>query len=507
MASRTYQNFDLLLEDEGAGTFRARVTTSPSGRVPERQVHAPVRRDAAGEPAAQAGPRSQRHPPRRFGPAEPGVDGPRRAAVRGGVLRGHHAGLAALPGLRPRRGRRAPAPAAAHRRAGHRRPAVGAALRPPRQQLHRAVRAHPGRPLPRGATAAPAADGRRCAAHPRGHLVADRPARARRRGRVAPGAGRPRHQGRRGHGEDRPAPAPTIQALSALVAAERRPHPALHRPRRLRRPDPGRRHLLPGPLRPQHQGEPHRPRSLPARPRPAAPGAPQRLPVGPRRLHRPVQRDGPGSRPAGLHRRRGDAVPDLRRRGHGVHRRVLRRPRRRVPGRPGRHQRTQGAHRRVCGGVGDAGALPARPRRPGVRPHRRPAGGHRGAHSGTGGPGRGRGARPHGSRHGRDDHGDDAQAGRRAGRARREGRDDGAGRPHGRGVVDPADADDTGADARTVAGTDDAADDRAERTGIPTAGVCTAPLPPAAADVPTATAAGPAEPAATALRRPGAEAA
>ena len=73
--------------------------------------------------------------------------------------------------------------------------AVGAALRPPRQQLHRAVRAHPGRPLPRGAPAAAAADRRRSAAHPRRHLLADRPARARRRGGVAtrPGrAGRPR---------------------------------------------------------------------------------------------------------------------------------------------------------------------------------------------------------------------------------------------------------------------------------------------------------------------------
>ena len=34
MASRTYQNFDLLVEDEGAGTFRARVTTSPVGESP-----------------------------------------------------------------------------------------------------------------------------------------------------------------------------------------------------------------------------------------------------------------------------------------------------------------------------------------------------------------------------------------------------------------------------------------------------------------------------------------
>ena len=367
MASRTYQNFDLLLEAAEDGVFRARVTTSPQGECPSGKFTLPF-------DATQLENLLLKLDPGRSGTRRAGSDPQSQASMDlGGPLfeavfsEDIMLAWQRSPGLRPGRGRRAPAPAAAHRRTGHRRPAVGAALRPPRQQLHRAVRAHPGRPLPRGATAAPAADGRRCAAHPRGHLVADRPARARRRGRVAPGAGHPRHQGRRGHGEDRPAPDSDHPGAVGVVAAERRPHPALHRPRRLRRPDPGRRHLLPGPLRPQRQGEPHRPRSLPARPRPAAPGAPQRLPVGPRRLHRPVQRDGPGSRPAGLHRRRGDAVPDLRRRRHGVHRRVLRRPRRRVPGRPGRHQRAQGAHRRVCGRVGDAGALPARPRRPGVR--------------------------------------------------------------------------------------------------------------------------------------------
>ena len=41
MASRTYQNFDLLVEDEGMGTYRARVTTSPVGESPSVRFRLP----------------------------------------------------------------------------------------------------------------------------------------------------------------------------------------------------------------------------------------------------------------------------------------------------------------------------------------------------------------------------------------------------------------------------------------------------------------------------------
>ena len=323
MASRTYQNFDLLLEAAEGDSFRARVTTSPLGESPARLSPA-VRRDPAGEPAAQARPRAQRHPSSRFRPAEPGVDGSGWAVVRECVLRGHHVDLAAVAGLRPRPRRRAAAAAAADRRTVDRRPALGAAVRPARQQLHRPVRTDPGGPLPRSPATAAAADRRRCA-DPRRHLLPHRPARARRRGRVATGAGRPRRQGRPGHREDRPATGTDDPGAVGLATAERRPHPALHRPRRLRRPHPGRRRLLPGPVRAQHQGQPHRPRPLPTRPRPATAGPAQRLPVRPRRQHRPVQRNGARPGPTGLHRRRRHAAPHLRRRRHRVRRQVLRR--------------------------------------------------------------------------------------------------------------------------------------------------------------------------------------
>ena len=144
--------------------------------------------------------------------------------------------------------------------------------------LHRAVRAHPRRPLPRGAPASAAASRGRRIAHPRRHLLAHRPAGARRRGRVATRAGRPGHQGCRRHREDRPAAGSDHPGALGVVASARRPHPPLHRPRRLRRPDPGRRRLLPGPVRAQHQGQPDRSRPVPARPRPAAAGPPQRVP-------------------------------------------------------------------------------------------------------------------------------------------------------------------------------------------------------------------------------------
>ena len=41
MASRTYQNFDLLLEAAEGGAFRARVTTSPLGESPSGRFTLP----------------------------------------------------------------------------------------------------------------------------------------------------------------------------------------------------------------------------------------------------------------------------------------------------------------------------------------------------------------------------------------------------------------------------------------------------------------------------------
>ena len=234
-------------------------------------------------------------------------------------------------------------------------------------------------------------------------------------------------QGRRRHREDRPAAGADRPGALGVAAAERRPHPPLHRPRRLRRPDPGRRRLLPGPVRPQHQGQPDRPRPLPARPRPAAAGPAQRMPVRPRRHHRPVQRDGAGTGPAGLHRCRRDAVPHQRRCGHDVHRRVLRCVGGRLPGRPGGHQRPQGPHRRVCSGVGHPGALPPLPRRARVRPHRRPADAHRRPDSASRRRAGGRGAGAAGAGRRRRDDSDEAQDGRGAARCCTVGE-----RPHAR---------------------------------------------------------------------------
>ena len=71
--------------------------------------------------------------------------------------------------------------------------------------------------------------------------------------------------------------------------------------------------LLLRPVRSPRAGLVRRARPLPARPRPAAPDRPQRLPVRADGQRRTRPRDGSGPRPAGLRRRRHHAVPHQRR--------------------------------------------------------------------------------------------------------------------------------------------------------------------------------------------------
>lgn len=278
------------------------------------------------------------------------------------------------PRCRPPAGRgRPPAAAAAQRCPGHRRAALGAPVRRPRQQLHRAVRAHPAGALPRH-PAGPACDGRRRPVARAGrHLLADRPRRARRRGRVEadlrgprpPGRGRPRRGG---------PPAPADDGRSCIVAAQQPdPRHPLRRPRRVRRTARRGRHLLPGPLRPQGTGDLVDPGPAGQGPRPAADGRAQRLPVGPDRRRRSVRRDGPGPGPAGRDRGRRHAVPHQRP-GRGLlHGRLLRRRRRRAAGGPGRDLRPQDAARRVRRRVGHPRAVPPRSQRQHLRQRVRPA--------------------------------------------------------------------------------------------------------------------------------------
>ena len=130
-------------------------------------------------------------------------------------------------------------------------------------------------------------------------------------------------------------PSATIGELGRLAAPAPDPRHPLRRARRLRRPAARGRHLLPGRARPQLTGDLLDPRALSPRPRPAADGGAQRLPVRAHRRRRPVRRDGAGPGAAGRHRRGRDAVPDQRPGGGHLHRRVLRRAGRRAARRPG----------------------------------------------------------------------------------------------------------------------------------------------------------------------------
>ena len=346
----------------------------PARRDPQRPIRAAVRRDHAREPPPQARPGAVGHAQgRRYGPAA-GRDGLRRSALQGGVHRRPGPRLAAQPGPGTgRAGRRAAPPAPAQRRAGDRRAAVGAAVRRPVQQLPGAVGAHAAGAVPRRAAGAATDRGRRTAARAGDHLLADRPRRARRRGRVGPDPGGPRATDLDRAGRARPAAERDALGARHLAPALGDARRALHRSRRLR-PGPARgRHLLPGPGRAAQRGHLVDAGPVPARPRPPADGGPQRLPVGAHRHHRPVRRDGPGPRPAGRHRGRRHAVPHQRPRRGEVHRRVLRRARRRAARRPGRQQRAQVPARRLPGRVGHPGAVPALARRQHLRERARRA--------------------------------------------------------------------------------------------------------------------------------------
>ena len=177
----------------------------PDGRDPDGHLRPAVRADRPGEPPPQARPRSVRHPTGRPGPPGPGGTGLRRSAVRRRLPRRPRARLGPRSGCRRGCRQGTPAAAAPDRRTGPRRAAVGAALRPTPQRLHRPVGADAARPLPRHPHADPAAPRLRRAADPRGGLRPDGPSRAGRRRGVRPGPGGARGPGRGGPGRRRPA--------------------------------------------------------------------------------------------------------------------------------------------------------------------------------------------------------------------------------------------------------------------------------------------------------------
>ena len=293
MATRRYLNFDLLLEQEGEGRYQARVTDSPLGETPSVRFRAAVRRDHAREPPPQARPRAVGHAQgRRYGPAA-GRHGLRRSALPGGVHRRPGPRLAAQPGPGTgRAGRRASSPPPAQRRAGDRRTAVGAAVRRPVQQLPGAVGAHAAGAVPRRAAGTSADRGRRTAARAGDHLLADRPRRARRRGRVGAARRRPSSHG----------PRPAWSCSTGCRARRSRssgPGCGVRRPTCVHFIghgdfDPG---LREGVIYFQDQAGPAQRGHLvdagpvPARPRPPADGGPQRLPVGAHR-HAPTRSAG-----------------------------------------------------------------------------------------------------------------------------------------------------------------------------------------------------------------------
>ena len=196
MASRTYQNFDLLLEAAEGGAFRARVTTSPLGESPSGRFSLPF-------DATQLENLLLKLDPGRSGTRRAGSDPQSQASMDlGGPLfesvfsedimltwqRSQDYARDHGDGLRLRL-RLTDAPSIAglpwellYDRRGN-------------SFIAQSERTPVVRYLEVPAAAA-AADRRRCAADPRRHLLAHRPARARRRGRVATRAGRPRRQGR-----------------------------------------------------------------------------------------------------------------------------------------------------------------------------------------------------------------------------------------------------------------------------------------------------------------------
>ena len=313
MATRRYLNFDLLLEQEGEGRYQARVTDSPLGETPSVHFELPfdattlenlllkldpgrsgTRRVGGNGPCSRRRWTSAARSTRRSSPAtwrsrgaQPGPGAQPRTPVACGSGSGSTT-------RRPSPGCRGsccttPAPTTSSRsRSGPRWCASSTCRRCPSRWRSTAPcgcwRSSPRRPTSTSSTSRPSGPG---SATP-----------------SAPDLDRP--------GRPRPAAEPDALGARHLAAPLGDPRRALRRPRRLRPGVARGGHLLPGPDRAPQRGHLVDAGPLPPRPRPAADGGPQRLPVGAHRHHRPVRRDGPGPRAAGRLRGRRDAVPHQR---------------------------------------------------------------------------------------------------------------------------------------------------------------------------------------------------
>ena len=350
----------------------------PARRDPQRPLPAAVRRDHAGEPAAQARPGPLGHPPRGCHRPAAGGHGLRRSAVPGRVHRRPGAGLAAQPGPRPRRGgRRAAAAAPAQRRARHRRAARGSCCTTPRPTA-----SWPSR------SARPSCASSTCRRYLGRWPSTDRCACSRSSPR--PSTSRSSTSRPSGGGSARPWPRASRRAWWSSTGC-RAPRSASSGPgcastRPTSSTSSGTATSTTGCARASSTSRTSHGKSSPVTSSVLGPFVRDHDPLRMVVLNAcrsartdavdPFARDGAGPGAAGRHGRGRDAVPDQRPCGCDVHRRVLRRPRRRASRRPGGQQRPQGAAGRVPRRVGDARAVPAlarrqhlreRARRPGAR--------------------------------------------------------------------------------------------------------------------------------------------
>ena len=245
MAAWEYDNFDLLIETEGdEGEYRARVIEAPTGESPTGTFRIPF------EPT-QLENLMLKLDPGRSGTRRVAADPQSQAALDlgSGLFEAVFSSDIRLAWARsndsgPSRATRPETPVAAGRGAGDRGAALGAAPRPSPEQLHRPVRTHPRRPLPRGRRQphVPSTSTGPCAfwsSSPR------RPTCPSSTPRPSGTASMPLWPtgSRRGRCSSTDSNSRRCKAFD-VDPPPRRPRPALRRPRRVRPPGPGRRPLL-----------------------------------------------------------------------------------------------------------------------------------------------------------------------------------------------------------------------------------------------------------------------
>ena len=303
MAAWEYDNFDLLIETEGDGGYRARVIEAPTGESPTGTFRVPF------EPT-QLENLMLKLDPGRSGTRRVAADPQSQAAldlgsglfeavfssdIRLAWARSIDTVRDARRGLRLRlRLTEAPAIAVLPWELLHDRRQNSFIAQSERTPVVRYLEVADTPRTPRR---------RRAAAHPRRHRVADRPARARRRGGVEPRqTPLSPTASRRGRCSSTGSNSPPCRPCSTWI--RRQDVHVLHfvghgeYDRQAR----GRRPALLRPVRSPRAGLVRRARPLPARPRPVAPDRPQRLPVRADGQLGPLHRDGSGPRPAGLRR-------------------------------------------------------------------------------------------------------------------------------------------------------------------------------------------------------------